>query len=340
MYRKTYRFGCFIKYGKIKGYFAYRLPGETDPKFFTGDFVKSLFSEMPQKDEIIIHSFTGDEIYIIKNLTEIKPDKVELSYSKFTNQTFWDENEYLKAFEKTRIELNSGRFRKLVLSRIKKVATKKNGAEIFLALNQKYKNTFNYIFSSVETGTWIGASPELLLKYEEDQVSTVSLAGTKPSDGFSEWTSKEREEQKMVTDFILEAFSKNKIAEITSSDVYTSKAGPVEHLKTDISGVTENESQVYALLNQLHPTPATCGIPKLDAIQKIMEIESHQRQFYTGYIGICNENTRLFFVNLRCMEIREQHALLFVGGGITTSSVGAREWLETEKKAETLIQVL
>jgi isochorismate synthase len=251
-----------------------------------------------------------------------------------------DESKYLEAFAKMKNALDQGALQKVILSRIKKVATQKNGLEIFNLLNTSYKNTFNYIFSSAETGVWIGATPELLLKSDGSVVSTVSLAGTKPNDGFSEWTKKEREEQKFVTDFILTAFQQNKITEIVSSKTYTAKAGPVEHLKTDLQGKIETENQIYSLLHSLHPTPATCGIPKAEAQSKIIEVEFHQRKFYTGFIGINSNEVKYYFVNLRCMQLQKYNAFLYVGGGLTSASIAEREWLETQRKAETLEKVL
>ena len=46
------------------------------------------------------------------------------------------------------------------------------------------------------------------------------------------------------------------------------------------------------------------------------------------------------FVNLRCMQLGDGHASLYVGGGITAESDPASEWRETEMKAETMLSVL
>jgi isochorismate synthase len=341
LYGKINSIGCCLKSKQIEGYFAYRLPDAAQPKFFKGDFVKLERPVILEKDEIIIHSFLGDEIYVLKNPVEIDSQKFQLIDKEVESDfVVGDEAAYLNAFGKMKKVLDDGTLKKIILSRIKKVITKKNGLEIFNLLNANYKNTFNYIFSSAETGIWIGATPELLLKADGNIVSTVSLAGTKPNDGFSEWTQKEREEQKFVTDFILTAFQQNNITEIINSKTYTAKAGPVEHLKTDLQGKIETENQIYSLLKSLHPTPATCGIPKAEAQAKIVEVESHQRNFYTGFLGINSDDIKYYFVNLRCMKLQNDSAFLFVGGGITASSIAEREWAETERKAETLEKVL
>jgi len=256
------------------------------------------------------------------------------------DEVIWSKEEYLQAFNKVKEQLNSGAVQKMILSRIKSVDSQKNGLAIFSELNKKYTTTFNYILSNPKIGTWLGASPELLLQVENNQLRTVSVAGTKLNDEFSEWTEKEKKEQKFVTDFILEKFRKNKFTNIQSTVPYTCNAGPVQHLKTDISALHNSENQVWKILIDLHPTPATCGIPKEISKQKIGEIESHQRKLYTGFIGILAPNKKTFFVNLRCMELQKSRALLYVGGGITEESVAENEWLETERKAVTLLKAL
>ena len=101
------------------------------------------------------------------------------------------------------------------------------------------------------------------------------------------------------------------------------------------------------LLNKLHPTPAVCGLPKETAKNFILEHEGYDRSFYTGFLGEINlnsggeksANTHLF-VNLRCMELFEDKAVLFVGGGITNDSNNEKEWEETVAKSSTMKAIL
>jgi isochorismate synthase len=218
--------------------------------------------------------------------------------------------------------------------------TSKTPLQIFDDLNTAYTSTFNFIFSSAQTGTWVAASPELLLACSGTNLSTVSLAGTKPADGKSVWTAKEKKEQQYVTDFILQTLQNNNCVNISTDGSNTITAGPVDHLKTTISATASGATNLSQVLADLHPTPATCGIPKDLALQNIIEIEEHDRKFYTGYVGLLNNDRQTFFVNLRCMELGQKSALLYIGGGITADSIAGNEWEETERKAVTLTNVL
>jgi isochorismate synthase len=267
-------------------------------------------------------------------------------------------------------------FKKVVLSRKELIqissSAKPEPIEIFQDLTEKYPEAFAYIWFHPKVGLWLGATPETLLEVDRNRFKTMALAGTQKYEGSLDvtWGEKEKEEQQLVTDSILEnlkPISKN--IEITAP--YTSKAGDLLHLKTDISctdaqlrvsDTNTNAGMLEKLISAIHPTPAVCGLPKESAKKFILENENYNREFYTGFLGELNlkktvqrsnnsknrENqayasitkTSALFVNLRCMKLEENQATLFVGGGITKDSNALAEWEETRYKAQTMKSVL
>jgi isochorismate synthase len=224
--------------------------------------------------------------------------------------------------------------KKVVLSRIKEVDYDKDPIEIFKSLNSQHPSTFNYIFSSAVFGCWMGATPEVLLQKTEDALETVSLAGTILQS--ESWTKKEREEQQFVTDYIVSTLENNNLKAETHGPVDQNN-GIVKHLKTEIKAKSNSETDFRSLLEQLHPTPATCGIPTKESMDFIIASEIHNRKFYTGYI-LLNFLKPMAFVNLRCMELGKTTAQLYLGGGLTAMSEVEKEWEETERKAQTLLK--
>lgn len=205
-------------------------------------------------------------------------------------------------------------------------------------MNKNYANTLNYVISNPELGTWIAATPELLLSTNGNHVKTMALAGTKKME--ETWSKKEFEEQKFVSDTIVDNLKLGNCANIISDGPKTTQAGSIEHLLTNITAELSDKSDWVKVLNNLHPTPAVCGVPTQMAKEYIPELEQYNREFYTGFIGIMNDVQKDFFVNLRCMQLNENGAKLYVGGGITAQSIMSAEWNETERKAETLNSVL
>jgi isochorismate synthase len=164
----------------------------------------------------------------------------------------------------------------------------------------------------------------------------------------------------MVTNYITEAL-KTRLTGLEVSGTTTVKAGNLWHLCTGISGKLVS-GDLQGLVKVLHPTPAVGGVPMVPAKGFILQRENYARGFYTGYLGELNfretkerttsrrnmenkaygtvRNRTTLFVNLRCMQLLHQKALIYVGGGITAGSIPEREWLETVSKSATMLKVL
>ena len=82
-------------------------------------------------------------------------------------------------------------------------------------------------------------------------------------------------------------------------------------------------------------------INKEDAISFIKQLEPHDRDYYTGFMGpLLHHGETDLFVNLRCMKITPGYISLYVGGGITLESDPADEWNETQLKALSLLKIM
>lgn len=253
---------------------------------------------------------------------------------------------------------------KVVLSRCEtKSLQDKNPITIFKRLFNFYKNAMVYCWFHPKVGLWIGATPELLFNAEGRRFTTMSLAGTQAINASEavKWTSKEMEEQQIVTDFItkqIEPYTEN----IHVSDVETVSAGKLFHLRTRIKSVMKDKVQLGSIIEALHPTPAVCGFPKAEAKAYIVQHENYNRAYYTGFLGELNlkktttrnsnrrnvENNAYtvvkiqssLYVNLRCMQLIDCTANIYVGGGITRDSNPEHEWEETVNKTSTINTVL
>lgn len=300
----------------------------------------------------VFSNFIGDEsILFSENECDILFEKFrdELSTYKNTDSSAEGQQAFEELVQKGIHAIASGAFQKVVLSR--KESIQQDNFE-FLTVFQKmlsvYQTTFRYCFYHPEIGMWMGATPEQLLKVENSNFKTVSLAGTQKwnSNAQAIWKEKEKQEQQFVTDFIISEL-KDEAALITRTEPYTFKAGTIVHLKTDISGVFKSNFDLGKVIKVLHPTPAVCGLPKENAKNFILANEGYDRKFYAGFLGELNRNFASnqigdsdLFVNLRCMEIQQNRVHLYVGCGITKDSDPEKEYLETTNKAMTMKQIL
>jgi isochorismate synthase len=245
------------------------------------------------------------------------------------------------------IHLFDKNFTKAVLSRVRIV--KKPGyfdtGKFFIHLQEKYQNAFCHLINIPGTGTWAGASPETLLKIEKQKVQTVSLAGTQQKIvGKKEilWKVKEMEEQRYVSNYIIDVLKQFNIKDFQIEGPQTIQAGKAIHLSTKFCfDESYIQNRLADFIEYLHPTPAVCGLPREKALDLILLTEKHNREYYSGFCGLINMEEKIdLFVNLRCMKILKESFALFVGGGLTGKSVPEKEWEETELKAETLLSLI
>ena len=136
--------------------------------------------------------------------------------------------------------------------------------EQFNRMEKAYLDAFVSLVSIPGHGTWLGASPELLIEVSVEHFRTVSVAGTQPfplDKDVSEaaWNQKEIEEQAMVSRYIIEQFKTIRLREFEESGPRSVRAGNMIHLKTEYN-VNLKEVNFPELgtvmLHLLHPTSA------------------------------------------------------------------------------------
>ena len=316
--------------------------------YFKFPFDEKLYStdESSDKKTVIFKSFDQSEtINFSGNSIEIN-DTAELFSNKdltkdktqFSAETH---DEYVDKLQKLIEVIKENQLPKLVLSRRKifRDFNEINVKESFKNLCKSYPNAFRYIFIKDETA-WMGAFSEVLGKFNKSthEFETMSLAGTIPV--AESWTDKEIEEQKPVSSYIRNVLEKfNTQSEIQESETYDHISGNIKHLKTDFK-LKINPEDLDLIIEELHPTPAVCGIPKDFCKEKIQEFEKFPRELYAGFIRIETDDFIQYFVNLRCAKLYSDSVHLFVGGGITAQSNPEKEWRETELKSEAVLKNL
>ena len=278
----------------------------------------------------------ADALLTCKNQTE--------KLSPFVSEET-DKERYTQAFERFITPLQKKHFQKLVLSRssTKHINDDFSPLAAFVRACNNYPRMMIYLCHTPVSGTWVGSTPEILLSGHGKEWHTVALAGTMPMQNEvmpMDWDKKNQDEQGYVADYIRRIIKKfgNKMNE---KGPYTARAGQLVHLKTDFYFLLKNTYNIGNLLQELHPTPAVCGLPKEDAFRFILENEGYDRSYYSGFIGwLDTEGHTDLYVNLRCMEIKPGETTLYAGGGILASSEIESEWTETGDKMNTMKSIL
>ncbi|UMQ43587.1 chorismate-binding protein [Chryseobacterium sp. Y16C] len=311
-----------------------------DEKFYSTD-------ENSSENHINFYSFDGlRQIDCNGKIVEINQgnfDKITISSNdlkednnKFTPET---KDEYLNNLDQVIEVIKDNQLPKLVYSR-RKIFTDFNQIalkESFKNICNAYPNAFSYILINGEN-SWMGAFSEVLGKFNKQThiFETMSLAGTLPVS--ESWSEKEIDEQKPVSSYIRDILKKYS-GTLDESETYDHISGNIKHLRTDFKIKIQPED-LDTIIQELHPTPAVCGIPKDFCKENIQKLEKYPRELYAGYIKIETEESIQYFVNLRCSKLYKNAVHLFVGGGITAQSNPEKEWIETELKSEAVLKNL
>ena len=308
-------------------------------------FVIAPFSPSSDCPVLLIHP---DE----SRLLAISDERTASSSETELKESISSHDIYAEDFECFHRELEKGTFRKIVLARKATLRmADKDFEKLFMKACRMYPRLFVALVYTTQSGMWLMATPEILLKGEQGKMQTMSLAGTQkaepsrtiadyPIEGV-EWSLKNREEQQYVTDYIedcIRAFSDD----YQLKGPYTTMAANLYHLRTDITFLLRDEGKLGDVIHALYPTPAVCGIPKDEARQFILQYEHQSRKYYSGFVGpISPQGKTHLFVSLRCMNILPEGICeLYAGGGLLKESEMEKEWKETEAKMQTIRRVL
>jgi isochorismate synthase len=292
---------------------------------------------LPGADSSGIRAYYRDGRFISEDGTELWLKPWDDAPGQ-VRHTILSEDSYLRMIAEAVNDMRNQGWSKVVLSRIVNGPECSFGrlAALYEALCMSYPQAFVYVLSHPHYGIWAGATPETLLRWNGEGMSTMALAGTRKP-GTAHWGEKERTEHQIVVDEMLRGLSV--FTHAVAGATETIQVGPVEHLRTPISGGPLSDA--LAAAQALHPTPAVCGLPRQRALEYIRTHEPHRRELYTGVIGMLfPDGSGHLFVNLRCMQLAGGRALIYVGGGITPESNPQSEWQETVLKSGTLLDVL
>ncbi|TVR76943.1 MAG: isochorismate synthase [Saprospirales bacterium] len=294
------------------------------------------------RPELVIH---GDILPAdISTALSQKAEKIDGIHSSRSRKIPGESSreEYIRQVGQIVEMISDSPLEKVVLSRIsnEKIPPEFSPSLFFDRLKQAYKDAFVFMVNLPQNGLWFGASPEPLMISKGDYIHTVSLAGTReyqPDSDKLEWGQKEIHEQQVVTEYIRSLILKYGIEDVSISGPYTHRAGKIEHLRTDFVMKNSIPDEVLSFIADLHPTPSLCGLPKERAFRTIKEIENHQREYYTGFLGpfhLFNESH--LYVNLRSLKTIGESIFYYQGAGITSDSIPEMEWQETCNKKKTM----
>jgi salicylate biosynthesis isochorismate synthase/menaquinone-specific isochorismate synthase len=259
---------------------------------------------------------------------------------------------YEEAVARAVHRIREGELEKIVLAREVRVEAPAphDPAAVLGVLREGFPSCFVYAVGRGER-TFLGASPELLVRREGQRASTVALAGsTRRSadpavdDHLGERllrSDKDRHENAIVARRIAAALHEHAVWVAAAPEPALVRVANIQHLAAPIRAQLARPIGALALAGVLHPTPAVGGEPGDVAQRLIPALEGLDRGWYAGPVGWTDiTGDGEFCVALRCALLDGASASCYAGCGIVADSDPAAELAETEVKLQALLPVL
>lgn len=363
--------------GGLAGYFSYdyvkysepelKLDADDEESFKDVDlmlFDKIIaFDNLHQKIIVIANASTDnldkdykrcikeiDEILdLIQNGTQtaIVPGKITTEF-----KPLFSEEEYCKMVERAKKYIYEGDIFQVVLSNRLEAGYEGSLLNAYRVLRTINPSPYMFYFSSDDIEV-AGASPETLVKLEDDVLHTFPLAGTRPR-GKDEKEDIELEQSLLKDE--KEKAEHNMLVDLGRNDLgKISKFGTVEvqhymdvlkyshvmHIGSTVKGIIRDDKSGIDAVDAVLPAGTLSGAPKIRAMEIINELENNKRGIYGGAIGYID-----FTGNLdTCIAIRtvfKKNGKIFVrsGAGIVADSIPVNEYNECINKAKAVMDAV
>lgn len=241
---------------------------------------------------------------------------------------------------------------KIVLARQRHITLNQapTTARIIATLQTLQPNNYQIVIT-MDNQTFVTATPERLVKVQQDELLTAGLAGTTNRGATTQIDeqlgqtllndAKNRAEHDLVVQRIVQELRPVTTQLNVPQAPILLKNTQVQHLYTPITGKLAAGMHALSVAQRLHPTPALGGEPRELALQVIQETERHARGWFGAPVGYLHgQQDGELTVGIRSMRIADKQATLFAGAGILTDSNPASEYHETDLKFQPMMTLL
>ncbi len=256
------------------------------------------------------------------------------------------------AVSSARTHVRAGDCLQIVVSRRIDIPFSGDPLAVYQALRARRPGPYLYLVEEEDRAV-VGASPEMLLRVEGRQVTTVPIAGTRPRGSTPDEDSalaaelladeKERAEHLMLVDL-----ARNDLGRIAATGsvavgpfMAVGRFSHVQHLISTVTATLRDDCDRFDVLASCFPAGTVSGAPKLRAMSIIETLEPTPRGTYAGAVGYLDlAGTMDLAIAIRTAILRNGVATVQVGAGIVADSVPAREYDETRVKALGVLSAL
>lgn len=350
-------------------YFGYELSKEIEPKLNIPDSPFELPTAFASRVKTaIIYDHIDDQIFLVsedkekfkKICEDVETDFHQMN--KVKNNFFGSiellnkgsDEEHQRQVKKCIKYIFQGEIFQANLSRLWNYRVDKGigATDIYRQLRLKNPSPFSGLVN-YKNSFIISSSPERLVSVNENFLETRPIAGTRPrgSSGLHDIelsnelinSDKEKAEHLMLVDLERNDISKVcepgsvKVNEMMTIESYAH----VHHIVSNVCGQKIRNISPGKIISSVFPGGTITGCPKVRCMEILGELEKIGRGPYTGSFGYITHSGNMDVnILIRSMLLENNNLFFRAGGGIVADSAPEAETLETEAKANGMLNAL
>ena len=257
--------------------------------------------------------------------------------------------QYSEAVQKCIDNIYSGEIIQVVFSQRLSKKTEASAIDIYRCLRTINPSPYMFMFN-FEDFQIIGASPELLIKATNEEISVHPIAGSRPrgkNEKEDNLISNEliSDEKELAEHLMLLDLGRNDVGRVAkpgtvkvTQKMEIEKYSHIMHIVSNVVGKLDKKYDQFDAMRAAFPAGTVSGAPKVRAMQLISELEPEKRGPYSGGVGYFSYNGNMdTCIAIRTLILKDKTVYLQAGGGIVADSIIENEYQETLHKMQALI---
>ena len=360
-------------HGGLVGYFSYETIRHIEKKLQNSSKEKLPYPDISLmvSDEVVIYDNLKKSLFIVVHGNEDTKkechERIELIHKKILEplpsqnsskkgvinfESSVKKEDYLEAIKKIKNYIVEGDVMQVVYGQ--EFSTKFEGSPIDLYRSLRKLNPSPYMYlMKIDDLHIVGASPEILVRLQNEEVTVRPIAGTvkrgKDSKEDKELADKLKSDPKEIAEHLmLIDLGRNdvgRIAEVgsvkTTEEMKIEKYSHVMHLVSNVVGKIKKGLTSIDVLKATFPAGTLSGAPKIRAMEIIDELEPDRRGVYGGAVGYLSWTGNMdVAIAIRTAVIQGKKLSVRAGGGIVYDSDPESEYQESLNKAMSIMKAV
>ena len=302
------------------------------------------------------YEFACSQLDEIENLISKSISLEADNFKEITNTFEFHSNftkaEYLAAVSTIKNYIAEGDVMQVVLAQDFSANFDLDPFDLYKAIRELNPSPYMY-YLNLDECQIVGASPEILVRLENQEVTLRPMAGTRKRgknlvEDKSNQSALLNDPKEIAEHLMLIDLGRNDVGRVSeigsvkvTAKMIVEKYSHVMHIVSNVVGRLISGLNYFDVLKAALPAGTLSGAPKIRAMEIIHELEPSSRGIYGGAIGYIGWNGNMdTAIAIRTAVIKDKTIHVGAGAGVVADSVPENEWLECRQKSKVFMDAM